>query len=542
MTAGSGPDMALGHTSPPVFELRNISKRFGGEQALISVDLEVRGGEVHGLLGPNGSGKSTLIKILSGYHAAEPGAELLIHGRPQQLPLTATAFRRLGFSFVHQDLGLIPSLSVLENLCLDEIVSAGWRIKWRSLARQARTLLAEFGLDVDPRATISELPPWHRPLIAVVRAIGVMRAAMADAPDRRGALILDEPSARMSEETVSYLLEVIRSVASLGHGVLLVSHNLDEIHSVTNRVTVLRDGRVVGALVTAETSRARLVDLIVGEPRGGLPARIGPAPGPSAAATATAGLGASAEIQISGLRGAAVREFSFRLRPGEIVGVTGLVGSGFDDVGALLFGDRRAAAGILRVGARQQPLSRMTPDRAVGAGIALVPPDRLSQGCIPELTVAENIAMPALDSFTAGGAIRRREMDRQVAAWTGQLGVTPANPELTLSSLSGGNQQKVLLAKWLQLHPRLLIAIEPTQGVDVGARAEIFSLLKDYATHGCAILCCSTDTDQLAELCDAVCVMHAGRLGQVLRGADITRERITAAVLDPSLPGSAEPP
>jgi ribose transport system ATP-binding protein len=524
---------AVGDSFPPVFELRNISKRFGGEQALISVDLEVRGGEVHGLLGPNGSGKSTLIKILSGYHAAEPGAELMIHGQRQQLPLTATAFRRLGFSFVHQDLGLIPSLSVLENLCLDDIVSAGWRINWRSLARQASTLLAEFGLDVDPKATISELPPWHRPLIAVVRAIGTIRAAMADAPDRRGALILDEPSARMSEDTVGHLLEVIRSVANLGHGVLLVSHNLDEILSVTDRVTVLRDGRVVGALVTAQASRAQLVDLIVGEPRGGLPARIGPVASPSATA---------AEIQISGLRGAAVREFSFRLRPGEIVGVTGLVGSGFDDVGALLFGDRRAAAGILRVGARQELLSRMTPDRAVGAGMALVPPDRLSQGCIPELTVTENIAMPALGSFTVGGAIRRREMDRQVAAWTGQLGVTPANPELTLSSLSGGNQQKVLLAKWLQLHPRLLIAIEPTQGVDVGARAEIFSLLKDYATQGCAILCCSTDTDQLAELCDAVCVMHAGRLGQVLRGADITRDRITAAVLDPSLPGGAEPP
>jgi ribose transport system ATP-binding protein len=533
---------ALGDSFPPVFALRNISKRFGGEQALSSVDIEVRGGEVHGLLGPNGSGKSTLIKILSGYHAAEPGAELMIHGRRQQLPLTATAFRRLGFSFVHQDLGLIPSLSVLENVCVDDIVSARWRINWRSLARQASTLLAEFGLDVDPKATISELPPWHRPLIAVVRAIGTMRAAMADAPDRRGALILDEPSARMPEDTVGHLLDVIRSVADLGHGVLLVSHNLDEILAVTDRVTVLRDGKVVGALVTAETSRAQLIDLIVGEPRGVGPARIGPVAGRSAAATATpTGTGTATGIEISGLRGAAVREFSFRLRPGEIVGVTGLVGSGFDDVGALLFGDRRAAAGILRVGELTEPLSRMTPGRAVAAGLALIPPDRLSQGCIPELTVAENIAMPALDSFTAGGAIRRRAMDRQVAAWTGQLGVTPADPELTLSSLSGGNQQKVLLAKWLQLQPRFLIAIEPTQGVDVGARAEIFSLLKDYATQGCAILCCSTDTDQLAELCDAVCVMHAGRLGPVLRGANLTRERIAAAVLDPSPPGGAEP-
>jgi ribose transport system ATP-binding protein len=522
------------HTGPLLFELRNISKRFGGEEALRSVDIGVRGGAVHGLLGPNGSGKSTLVKILSGYHLADPGAELMIHGQPQPLPLASAAFRRLGFSFVHQDLGLIPSLSVLENVCLDDIVSAGWRIPWRSLARQARDLLAEFGLDVDPKATVSELPPWHRPLIAVVRAIGTMRAAMAGDPDRRGALILDEPTARMSEDTVGYLLDVIRSVADLGHGVLLVSHNLDEVLRVTDRITVLRDGQVAGRLATAETSRAQLVDLIVGEPRGAGPARVGLVTAPAAAV--------AAEIQISGLRGGAVRDFSFRVRPGEIVGVTGLIGSGFDDVGALLFGDRRAAAGVLRIGEHQQLLSRTTPGRSVGAGIALVPPDRLSQGCIPELTVAENIAMPALGSFTAVGAIRRRKMDRHVAGWVHQLGVTPADPELPVSSLSGGNQQKVLLAKWLQLHPRLLIAIEPTQGVDVGARAEIFSLLKDYAAQGSAIVCCSTDTDQLAELCDVVCVMHAGRLGQVLRGADVARELITAAVLDASLPGGAEPP
>jgi ribose transport system ATP-binding protein len=524
----------LDHTGPPLFELRNISKRFGGEEALRCVDIEVRGGDVHGLLGPNGSGKSTLVKILSGYHLADPGAELMIHGLPQPLPLASAALRRLGFSFVHQDLGLIPSLSVLENVCLDDIVSARWRIPWRSLARQARDLLAEFGLDVDPRATVAELPPWHRPLIAVVRAIGTMRTAMAGDPDRRGALILDEPTARMSEDTVGYLLDVIRSVADLGHGVLLVSHNLDEVLRVTDRITVLRDGRVAGRLATAETSRARLVDLIVGEPRGAGPARVGLVTAPAAAV--------AAEIQISGLRGGAVRDFSFRIRPGEIVGVTGLIGSGFDDVGALLFGDRRAAAGVLRIGEHEQLLSRTTPGRSVGAGIALVPPDRLSQGCIPELTVAENIAMPVLGSFTAAGAIRRRKMDRHVAGWVDKLGVTPANPELPVSSLSGGNQQKVLLAKWLQLHPRLLIAIEPTQGVDVGARGEIFSLLKDYAAQGSAIVCCSTDTDQLAELCDVVCVMHAGRLGQVLRGADVAREPITAAVLDASLPGGAEPP
>jgi ribose transport system ATP-binding protein len=512
----------------PIFALRNVSKRFGGEQALISVDIEVRGGEVHGLLGHNGSGKSTLVKILSGYYAADSEAELLIHGEPHRMPLTAAAFRRLGFSFVHQDLGLIPSLSVLENLCMDDIVATSWRINWKALNRHTRDLLAEFGLNIEPKATISDLPPWNRPLIAVVRAIGTMRAAIADNPDRRGALILDEPTARMSEDTVSHLLGIIGHVADLGHAVLLVSHSLDEILRVTDRTTVLRDGRVVGTLETAGTSRAQLVELILGETPGVEATRADPPVGVSPEA-------APNEIQISDLRGASVREFALRLRRGEIVGVTGLVGSGFDDVGALLFGERRAAAGMLRFNEHEELLSRMAPDKALAMGIALVPPDRLSQGCIPELTVADNVAMPTLKSFMNTGAIRQQEVDRHVAVWISQLGVKPANPEMTVRSLSGGNQQKVLLAKWLQLSPRLLIVIEPTQGVDVGARAEIFSLLKKYAMQGSAILCCSTDQDQLVELCDAVCVMHRGRLKETLRGADVNRERITTAIFGAGL-------
>lgn len=523
-----------GDRVPPVFELRNASKRFGGEQALIAADIDVRGGEVHGLLGPNGSGKSTLIKILSGFYTADSDAELLIHGQRHQLPLDATAFRRLGFSFVHQDLGLIPSLSVLENLCLDEIVSPGWKIQWKPLTRRARSLLDEFGLDMDPMATVSDLPPWNRPLIAVVRAIGTLRAAMADDPRRRGALILDEPSARMSEDTVSRLLGVMRYVADLGHAVLFVSHNLEEILNVTDRTTVLRDGKVVGRLETADTSRARLVDLIAGGVQDASPAEPG-LPGDVAPA------GTPSEIWISDLSGASVREFNFRLRPGEIVGVTGLAGSGFEDVGALLFGDKRAAAGLLRLGSHEEPLSRMTPTRALALGMALVPPDRLSQGCIPELTVADNVAMPTLGSFVLAGAVRQRAINRHVASWVSRLGVKPAEPRISLGSLSGGNQQKVLLAKWLQLRPRLLVAIEPTQGVDVVARAEIFALLKKYASQGSAILCCSTDQDQLAELCDPVCVMRTGRLAGVLRGANVTRERITAAVFGGRLEGGAEP-
>ena len=527
------PPYGLGGAVRPIFELRNVSKRFGGEQALFSVDIGVCGGEVHGLLGHNGSGKSTLIKILSGYHVADSEAELLIRGQPHRLPLPATALRRHGFSFVHQDLGLIPSLSVLENLCLDEIASAGWHINWRTLARYARNLLAEFGLNIDPQATVSELPPWNRPLIAVVRAIGNMRAMIADAPGRHGALILDEPSARMSQDTVSHLHAVIRQVADLGHAVLLVSHNLDEVARVTDRITVLRDGRVAGELETAGTSRAQLVELILGATRG-------MSSSPISSTVNSTPVAMPAEIQISELSGASVREFELRLRRGEIVGVTGLVGSGFDDVGALLFGERRATAGILHFGERAEPISRMTPEKALTLGIALVPPDRLTQGCIPELTVADNVSMPTLKSFVTAGAIRQQKIHHQVAAWVRQLGVKPADPEMTISSLSGGNQQKVLLAKWLQLSLHLLIIIEPTQGVDVGARTEIFSLLKRFAARGSAILCCSTDQDQLAELCDAVCIMHQGRLTQTLRGEDVNKKKITTAVFGVAMEDSEE--
>ena len=221
--------------------------------------------------------------------------------------------------------------------------------------------------------------------------------------------------------------------------------------------------------------------------------------------------------------------------------MTGLVGSGFDDVGALLFGERRASAGLLHFGERTAQLSRMTPAKALALGVALVPPDRLIQGCIPELTIADNVSMPTLESFMTAGAIRQQKIYRQVADWVRQLGVTPADPHMTVSSLSGGNQQKVLLAKWLQLSLRLLIVIEPTQGVDVGARAEIFSLLKRYAMQGSAILCCSTDQDQLAELCDTVCIMHHGRLAATLRGVNINREQIATTIFGVNLGGSAEP-
>jgi ribose transport system ATP-binding protein len=247
-------------------------------------------------------------------------------------------------------------------------------------------------------------------------------------------------------------------------------------------------------------------------------------------------------MEVTGLWSAKLRGISFALGPGEALGFAGLVGSGLQELPYLLVGASQASSGQIRVGRTTAALRTMTPLRATSLGVGLVPGDRMREGLLGTRSVAENISLPQLRRFQRRGLLRRQDERAFGQRWVDDLHVTPADPGHEVRLLSGGNQQKVLLAKWLQLHPRLLIAIEPTQGVDVGARGEIFSLLKDYAAQGSAIVCCSTDTDQLAELCDVVCVMHAGRLGQVLRGADVARELITAAVLDASLPGGAEPP
>ncbi len=465
---------------------------------------------MHGLLGENGSGKSTLIKVLAGYHAPDAG-ELEVDGQPVKLPLHVGQFRELGMSFVHQDLGLIPSLSVVENLRVGELATSRnrWHLSWARERRRARATFARYGVRVDPGARVESLLPIERALLAIVRAVEEMRGEAS-----RGLFVLDEPTVFLPEEGTERLFALVREIAGSGASVLFVSHDLDEVREITDRVTVLRDGRVVGTIVTKEASEGQLVEMIVGRRLEALSSEHHDLRAASAAAS------------VRGLTGGTLRDVSFELHDGEVLGLTGLLGSGFEEVPYLVFGAWPSTSGRLTLGPATYDLPRMTPDAALDAWIALLPANRQRDGSVGSLSVAENVTLPVLDEFFAGLVLQRRRMLRESARLLRQFDVRPNEPRMTYSTLSGGNQQKALLAKWLQTRPRLLLLHEPTQGVDVGARQQIFSLIREVAAEGTCVLCASADYEQLAALCDRVLVFGRGRLMRQLVGDDVTKDRI----------------
>jgi ribose transport system ATP-binding protein len=497
----------------PRLELRNLSKSFGGTHALRGVDLTILPGEVHGLLGENGSGKSTLIKVLAGFHEPEDGT-LLIDGDEVRLPLAPGQFRDLGMSFVHQDLGLVESLSVLENLRVAEIAASRsrWRISWRGERRRAREAFERYGLILDPSATVADLKPVERALLAIVRALEEIRAVGRG----HGLLILDEPTVFLPKEGVERLFALVRDAAASGASILFVSHDLDEVLEITDRVTVLRDGALVGTVVTRETTEMSFVEMIIGRQLAAL-GEVGHAD------LTERRIGASVE----GLTGRSVKDVSFEMHEGEIVGITGLLGSGFEEVPHLLYGARQAAAGRLVLRGDALDLTRLTPTAAIDAGLALIPADRKTDGSVGSLPIVENMALSVLDRYFNGVSLERRRMRRETAALMGEFDVRPNDPSLPYGAFSGGNQQKALLAKWFQTEPRLLLLDEPTQGVDVGARQQIYGIIRAAVEErGMHVLCASSDYEQLALLCDRVIVFGRGRVWRELVGADVTKERI----------------
>lgn len=494
----------------PALAARGISKSFGGTQALDGVGLTVQTGEVHGLVGENGSGKSTLIKILAGYHAPDPGGELEVGGRPVALPLRPGEPRRLGLSFVHQDLGLIPSLSVLENIRLGELAAArGLRISWKDLQRRARDTLARYRIELDVTARVAELGPVERALVAIVRAAEEM-------PPRGGLLVLDEPTAFLPRRETDRLLTLVREIAASGASVLFVSHDLDEVRATTDRVTVLRDGRSLGTRPTGEVASEDLVELLVGRRLGGWRR----APRPPKEGTAAS---------VGGLSGAGVGDVSFDVRRGEVLGLTGLAGAGFADVVALLCGARSANAGRLTLDGTILDLSALTPAAALEAGIVFLPGDRHRDGGVDSLSVADNVTLPGLERYSKRGVLRRSRQLEDAWALLEEFDVRPRDPRLPYGALSGGNQQKALVAKWLGTEPRLLLLDEPTRGVDVGARRQIFGLIRSTAAADTAVVCASTDYEQLAAICDRVLVFAAGGIVGELAGNDLAAERIAEA-------------
>lgn len=503
----------------PIVELVGVSKTFGRAKVLDRVELAIRPGEIHGLLGQNGSGKSTLIKILTGFHEPDPGAMLRVRGEPVKLPLRTGQFHELGLSFVHQELTLIPSLSVAENLAAEELARSERRtIRWGRERRRAREAFARYGVELDPRARVAELNGTDRALLAIVRAMEELRGA-AGGDDGSTLLVLDEPTAFLPRAGVELLFELVRGIARQGSGVLFVSHDLEEVLELTDRATVLFNGRVAGTVTTAETDEQELVELIVGRRLELLE------PSPSR------GGGGDVALRLSGLSGEVLHDASFEVHKGEIVGVAGLVGSGFEEIPYLVFGAGRRPAGRARIDGREYDLAAITPWRAMAAGMALIPADRARDGSVPRLPVAENVTMATLGSHRRLAGLDRRGLVRRARALGERFDVRPNDPRMPYGTLSGGNQQKALLAKWFETDPSVLLLHEPTQGVDVGARRQIYATITDAAERGTAVLCASSDHEQLALLCDRVLVFARGRLQRELSGEELSKERITAECL-----------
>jgi len=500
----------------PVLAARRFSKTFGGRTVLREVDLDVQPGEVHGLVGQNGSGKSTFIKILSGYHAPDPGASLEIRGEPVPLPLGSEDPAKLGISFVHQDLGLFEAGSVLENLRVSRYETGlGWRISWRRERSLARQALLRFGLDLDPDQPLSSLSDVERAMVAIVRALERVGEI------RRGLLVLDEPTAYLPRDSVERLFATIRRVAATGFGVLFVTHRLEEVFAITERVTVLRDGRVVDTAHTSTLTENDLVARILGFLLGSLYPEAHPVEGEAA-------------LVARDVSGADVRAFSLELRKGEIVGLTGLLGMGHERVPYLLFGAEPASGGRMWIGGREWDLRGFSPRHAIASGLALLPGNRLRDGGVGLASARENITLPTVARFLSRGVIRDGEERRGVLRLMDQFQITPAEPERLFATFSGGNQQKALVAKWFATQPKILLLHEPTHGVDVGARQQIFRHIRDGAAAGIGVLISSVDYDDLAHLCDRVIVFRHGRASAELHGAELTRERILERCYGPT--------
>jgi rhamnose transport system ATP-binding protein len=503
------PPPPPGETAPPgapLLAVRDISKRFGSIHALRTVDLDLRAGEVHALMGENGAGKSTLVKILAGMHVPS-GGRILVNGEETTLP-SPRAATRAGIAVVHQELLLFGELTVAENIFSGQYPRrAGGLIDWPLMRTRARALLADLDChDLDVDRKLGSLSVAMRQRVEIARALN---------QDAR-VLILDEPTAALGESDAERLLEIARRLRDRGVGILYVSHRMHEIFRVADRMTVLRDGAYVGTRDARSTTEGELVSMMVGRSVDQIFPKV------------TVPIGAPV-LEVEGLnRGPLVRDTSFTLRKGEILGIAGLVGSGRTELALTLFGVTPAQSGTIRLNGRE--LRVASPRAARDAGIAYVPEDRGHQGLVKPMTIRENISMAVLDRISPAGFVRRAEESRLARAGFDLLGVRASGIEQVVGQLSGGNQQKVVIAKWLETGPSVLILDEPTRGIDVGAKAEIHRLMGEMVRRGLSIIMISSELPEVLAMADRILVIAEGRVAATFDRADVTPEAVGLAM------------
>ncbi len=492
---------------PPLLKLDSITKSFQAVRALRGVSFTLEAGEVHAVLGENGAGKSTLIKVITGAH--EPDSGEIWFGEKRVERLTPASARQLGVAAIYQQPALFPDLSVAENVALGlEGPSSSRRVRWAGRNRRARQLLERIGARIDPEMETGRLSMPQQQLVEIARALGA------------GAriLIMDEPTASLTRTEVELLLAVIRDLRRQGVGMIYISHRLEEIFAIADRLTVLRDGQSVGTHRVGEINEAGLIRLMIGREVAGIYPPSASPPGPPVLSLKDVGRGAS------GIRG-----ITLEVRRGEVLGLAGLVGAGRTELARIVFGITPADAGTISLDGK--PVRIRSPGKAIELGIAYLPEDRRRHGVILEMSVASNITLAVLARLFPGSWLRFDAERALTRKYIDDLSIKTNSPEALAGTLSGGNQQKVALARWLGASPKVLVLDEPTQGVDIGAKAEIHKLIRRLAAGGMAVLMISSDLPEVLGMSDRIAVMREGTLTAILESSRATDHAVMAAAL-----------
>lgn len=508
LLSGSGPDAADAAGQGPVLSVQNLSKTFPGTRALDDVSLEVAPGEVHALMGPNGSGKSTLIKLLAAYHSADPGARAEMDGVPFDVGRSVPD----GLRFVHQDLGLILELSAQDNLALRGGFARGLggRVLWRQQEAETRRVLAAFDVDLDIHRPLAAATPVQRTVVAIAAALQGWEGG--------GVLVLDEPTAVLPHDEVERLFEVVAEVRRRGTSILYVSHRMDEIFAIADRVTVLRGGHRVGTYDVGTLDSRGLASRMVGDDID-----------PDFRATVVERVDQPLTIEARGIRGKWLRGVDLQARAGEILGIAGLAGAGALELPYLLAGKgSELARGEIR-------LPTISPhwydvQRGSGLDVAIVPADRQTEAVIAEFSVGENISLSALRTLGSRGRLSKQDEEALVESWSRRLGVVSSGASAPISTLSGGNQQKVVLARCLAVDPSVLVLCEPTAGVDIGTRVSIYRIIADLAANGLTVVVASSDEGDLLALCTRILVLRGGVVAEELEAKGLTKNVLIRAI------------
>jgi ribose transport system ATP-binding protein len=489
-----------------------VSKTFGRHTVLTDLELDISAGEVHALVGHNGSGKSTFVKILAGFHQPDPGSLGSADGEPFILG-DARSAAAAGLRFVHQDLGLVESLDSVDNLFLDTPfpLGAAHRIDWRAARQITQELLASLGFDFDVTRPVKSLSPTQRTALAVARAI-----RPGAAPTR--VIVLDEPTAALPARDVETLFGVIRALQRQGLGVLYISHHLEEIFGLGGRVSVLRDGRKVTTSEVAELDEAKLIQLMVGD-----------VAQPEVPAAPPVVVDSDEPVlTVRALASGSINHLDLDVRRGEVLGVAGVDGSGREHLAMALYGGRPRSGEVVIAG---QPLPQGRPDLSARHGVGLVPSDRAGDAAFGGMSVTSNLIAARLRTRWRGLRLDHRGEVVEANDWIARLAIRPTTPEVPIGQLSGGNQQKVIFARWLRTSPKVLILDEPTKGVDVSAVAAIWSLIAEAAAAGAAVVVCSSDTEELVAHSHRVLVMRRGLVAAVAEGDRLQSSYVDSVAL-----------